>query len=154
MRYPPEWSTPWEWSTTWEWSTPWEWGTAPGMGYPQNGVPPDLRWGTPPQNVNRWKPVKTVLSRQTMNAGGNYSLAQEYCCVNILVTPSSKGWGRYYFDRCMSRGGVPWSLVPGPFPWPFWEATQTQVLSLVSGPKSFLGRGYPSPSWGGRLPLF
>ena len=51
----------------------------PGMGYPPG---PDLGWGTPlpsrpgrgtpPRNVNRQTPVKTVPSRHTAYAGGNY----------------------------------------------------------------------------------
>ena len=50
----------------------------PEMGYPPtqtwDGVPPLPRpeMGYPPRNVNRQTPVKTVPSRHTMYAGGNY----------------------------------------------------------------------------------
>ena len=56
---------------------------------------PDLRWGTPPhhpdldgvpppRNVNRQTPVKTVPSRNTTYAGGNYNHGIECATLNLL----------------------------------------------------------------------
>ena len=66
-----------------------------------------------------------------------------------FLPPTSEGWGRCCFHRCVSvhRGGgypsprfFPRSLVPGHF----WGVPQSQVLSQLSGPR-FFPRGYPSP---------
>ena len=90
----------------------------------------------------------------------------------FFLPPASEGWGRYCFHRCVSvhwRRGSPvpgsfpglWSqilsagtVVPGSFPG-LWSqilsqgVPQFQVLSQVSGPKSFPGWGYHSPRWPG-----
>ena len=52
----------------------------PGWGTPHHPdldvVPPDLEWSTPPTNVNRQTPVKTVSSSRTTYAGGKNLLQQ------------------------------------------------------------------------------
>ena len=82
---------------------------------------------TPTVSVN---PVNTVMtlaiqlspkSMESLQNGNSY-----------LLPPTSEGWGKYCLHRCLS---TPWGgVVP-----------HSQVLSQVTGLRSFLGGGTPVP---------
>ena len=80
---------------------------------------------------------------------------------HIFLPPATEGWGKVIFSVCLSvhtgtGGGTP---VPGSFPG-LWSQVLSRgyhsprffprslILSQVSGPRSFLGEGYPRPFWG------
>ena len=69
---------------------------------------------------------------------------------DMPLPPTSEGWGRYCFRRCVSVRS--WGRVGGGFtPSPSYN-TSTGPMSIPGGvpsPSCRLGEGYPNPRWGG-----